>query len=150
MLDFNPDFNLFNNVLVQLRTFRGNKMGWRRIDDGLLLLNLYGAICETRSYMMGRRCGAIRDYECELEIARIWKVASAPWARIDQEFAERCVINGGCWMEPNAWCDEQVRKMEKTIDQVFEETRYLLVEWPVVPFDHRRFLPHYSGARGLL
>lgn len=150
MRQFNLVFDLFDNVLVQLRIFRGYNIEQRRIDDALLVLNLYGAICETKSYLTARLCGVKRAHECELEIARIWKVASAPWARIDQEFAERCVINGGCWMAPNAWDDEQVRKMEKTIEQVFRETRLLLVEWPVVAIDHRRFLPHHSAPHGLL
>jgi hypothetical protein len=143
-----PDFDYFDlldKVLVQLRIFREDKLESRRIGNALLLLNLYGAIGETRSYMKARRRGAKRDDRCEREIARIWKVASAPWARIDREFAERCVINGGCWMEPNAWGDVEVRNMEKTIDQVFEETRRLLVEWPVLPSDHERFLPLHSA-----
>lgn len=150
MLDLTSNFNLLDSVLVQLRILREEEVELRLIEDAVLLLSLYGAIGETRWYMMKRRCGAGRDYKRELEIAQIWKVTSAPWARIDQEFAERCVINGGFWMEPSVWGDEQVRKMEKIIDQVFQQTRSLLVEWPVVPSDHRRFLPHRSGARGVL
>lgn len=145
MLEFTSNFNLLDNVLVHLQVLAEVKIEHPIIDDALLLLNLYGAIGEARSYMMGRRVGVKRDYRRELEIAHIWKVASAPWARIDREFSERCVINGGCWMEPNAWCDEQVLRMEKTINQVFQETRRLLVDWPVVPSDHRQFLPQYSA-----
>lgn len=150
MLGLNLGFDLFDNVLVQLRIFSEDETERKQINDALLVLNLYGAICETRSYLKARLCGVKRDYKCEFDIARIWKVASAPWARFDQEFAERCVINGGCWMAPDAWADKEVRKMEKTIESVFEEVRRLLIEWPIEASDHRRFLRHCSDADDLL
>ena len=131
MLEFNEEFDLFDNVIQHLEDMRNQKSRWTRAGDSILLLSLYGAIGETRSYQMLRRCGGPRDHQRELEIAHLWKVAAPHWGAVDREFAERCVLHRGCWCAANAWSDDQVRKMDGIINKVFDETRRLLVEWPI-------------------
>jgi hypothetical protein len=150
MPGFHGQFDLFDNVIPHLEDMRHNMFRWKRVGDAVLLLSLFGAIGETRSYLMLRRCGAQRDRQREQDIANIWKVAAPPWANIDREFAERCVINGGCWMAADAWDDERIRNMERIINHVFDETRRLLVTWPVDQSEHRWLFKRYDfGERNL-
>jgi len=118
-------FTLFDKVLAGLGLLREEKRRRnRKIDQALLAL--YAAIAETRTYLLERREGASRSRDKEYAIARLWHKASVPLREIDTEFADRCFIKGGYWMEPEAWDEAQINQKRIAIDAVFEETRSLL------------------------
>lgn len=119
MLEAIVAFTFFDKVLAGLGLLReGQKERSQKTDEALL--NLYVAISETKTYLNERKNGAARSEEREYAIARLWHKASVPLREIDPEFAERCFIKGGYWMEPAVWTDEQIKSKGIAIDQVLE------------------------------
>jgi hypothetical protein len=127
MLDPAVAFTLFDKMLAGLGLLReGKKQRTEKIEQALLAL--YAAIAETKSYIQVQHSGALRSREREFEIAKLWHKASVPLRTIDPEFAGRCFLKGGYWMEPEAWDQTRIAGQGISIDAVFEATRALLIE----------------------
>ena len=120
-------FTLFDKVLAGLGLLReGKKQRSEKTDQALLAL--YAAIAETKAYLKERKQGAAPNRNSEFAIANLWHKASVPLREIDPEFAERCFLKGGYWMEPDAWDQTRINEKGIAIDSVFEATRSLLVK----------------------
>ena len=119
-------FTLFDKVLAGIGLLReGTKRRTEKTDQALFAL--YAALAESRAYITDRANGKRRDRKQEFSIAKLWHAASVPLREIDAEFAERCFIKGGYWMEPDTWDKKQIQEKGIAIESVFEETRKLLV-----------------------
>lgn len=119
-------FTLFDKVLAGIGLIRDDKK--RRTEKtNQALFALYAALAESRSYIAERAAGKRRNRDKEFAIARLWHAASVPLREIDREFAERCFVKGGYWMEPDAWDKKRIREKGIAIENVFDETRKLLV-----------------------
>ena len=120
-------FLLFDKVLTVLGLLReGQKRRTDKTEQALLAL--YAALAETKRYIQEQKDGAPRDHNKEYQIAELWHKASVPLREIDTEFAERCFLKGGYWMEPDAWDKAQIAQKGIAIDSVFEATRALLIK----------------------
>lgn len=125
MLDAAIAFTLFDKVLTAIGLIReGKKQRSEKTD--LALLALYAALSETKAYLGQRKAGGARNLVQEAGLANLWHKASIPLREIDPEFAGRCFLKGGYWLEPDAWSDDRVKKSGIAIDEVFEQTRALV------------------------
>ena len=119
-------FALFDKVLAGIGLLReGKKRRTEKTDQALFAL--YTALAESRAYITDRSNGKRRNRDREFTIAKLWHAASVPLREIDREFAERCFLKGGYWMEPDIWDKKQIEEKGIAIETVFEETRKLLV-----------------------
>jgi hypothetical protein len=119
-------FTLFDKVLAGIGLIReGKKRRTDKTDQALFAL--YAALAETRSYIADRENGKRRNRQREFAIAKLWHAASVPLREIDVDFAERCFLKGGYWMEPDIWDKKNIPKKDIAIESVFDETRKLLV-----------------------
>lgn len=127
MLESAAAFTLFDKVLMVLGLLRdGKERRSKKTDEALTAL--YAAIAETKAYIQQQKDGKVRDHQREYKIASLWHEASVPLRVIDVEFAERCFLKGGYWMEPEAWDQASIDKKRISIDKVFEATRELLAD----------------------
>jgi hypothetical protein len=117
--------SIFDRLLAVLGMMRENKRLEReRRDQALRAIS--AALIATKAYIVARQGGAAVDTSREIEIAGLWNEAAIPLGSIDPDFAARCFIKGGYWLEPGVWGDDQVRAKGIAIDQVFEETERML------------------------
>ena len=117
--------SFFDRLLAVLGLIRENdRIAEKRKDEALAAI--YAALNETKAYIVERESGAQRDHQREFRIAQLWHTASIPLRLIDPEFAERCFVKGGYWMQPGAWSAEQIQAKGIAIDQVMGETQNLL------------------------
>lgn len=127
MVDATIAFILFDKILAALGLYReGKKQRTEKTDQALMAL--YAALSETKAYIREQKEGKPRDHEKEFAIASLWHKASVPLREIDSEFAERCFLKGGYWLEPEVWDQEKINQKGIAIDAVFEATRALLIK----------------------
>ena len=117
---------IFDKVLNILGLVRDGKI-FRddRIDTAINLL--YTAISETELYTSKLADGAKHDREHEYKLACLWHDASVPLRHIDKDLARRCFIKGSYWLEPEAWDEAKIKESRIALDEIFEETRKLLL-----------------------
>ncbi len=116
-------FDKILNILGLIKTGKIEKD--EKIDKSLL--SLYAALSETKAYVLSLNDGEDRDRGKEFSLARLWHDASVPLRNIDSDLAKKCFLKGSYWLEPEAWDEARVAKHQIALDQVFEETRELLV-----------------------
>jgi len=100
--------------------------------------SLYTALNETRIYIgwldRGRYGKALsvnnppaqRNEETEAKLSRLWTTAALKLRNIDHELAERCMLKGDYWANPEAWSEDKIKRARIQIDSVFREARKLL------------------------
>lgn len=126
MIDPSIGITLFDRILATLGLLReGKKRRTEKIDNALFALST--ALTETRAYIADRENGKRRNRKREFDIARLWHAAAIPLRVIDKRFAARCFLKGSYWMQPDTWEKNRIKQSGIAIDQVYKETRELLL-----------------------
>ena len=126
MVEATAVITIFDKVLNVLGLIRDRKVERdEKIDASLHAL--YAALSETKAYVVTLKEGTERNRPKEHSLARMWHDASVPLRHIEPELAHKCFLKGSYWLEPEAWDEVRVQENQIALDQVFEETRELLV-----------------------
>lgn len=81
---------------------------------------LHEAICETTIYISNSRSNG-RVRETEENLARLWHTASRKLDRVNSELAQRCLLKGQYWADPEVWTNEAVQKARIELDRVQDD-----------------------------
>lgn len=126
MVEATAILTIFDKVLNVLGLIRDRKIERdEKIDASLHAL--YAALAETKAYVVSLREGGERNRQKEHSLARLWHDASVPLRHIEPELAHKCFLKGSYWLEPEAWDQVRIEENQIALDQVFDETRGLLV-----------------------
>jgi len=88
---------------------------------------LYIALNETKFYLADFYKGK-RDRDQEKAISSFWREASLSLRNVDVELADKCFLKMDYWSDPDDWTQKEIRKAKIDIDQVLDETRFLIKE----------------------
>ena len=108
----------------------------KREDEKAALRALYTALNETRIYLgiisrpsFSRIEGsqrAERNEETEARISRLWTEASVSLRDVDRDLAERCLLKGDYWANPEAWSKRDISRARIGLNRVFRDAQKLL------------------------
>ena len=108
----------------------------RREDEKAALRSLYAALNETRIYIgklsrpsvlrIGESQNVKRNEEIEARISRLWTEASVSLRDLDHDLAERCMLKGDYWANPEVWSEQDIARARIGISRVFKDAQKLL------------------------
>lgn len=113
-----------------------DKQRVRHEDEKTALRSLYTAINETRIYIgrlsrssvsrIERNQSVERNEEVEARISRLWTEASVSLRDLDHDLAERCMLKGDYWANPETWSRQDIDRARIGINRVFKDAQKLL------------------------
>jgi hypothetical protein len=96
-------------------------------DMRAALKSVYVAAFETKAYLAAiEERGEAQNHETETKLSRLWADAAVDLRHIDQDLADRCLLKGDYWSNPNIWTQEQVDESRINVDKVYADARELL------------------------
>lgn len=108
----------------------------RREDEKTALRSLYAALNETRIYIgrlsrpsmsgIKKSQSVDRNEEIEARISRLWTEASISLRDLDHDLAERCMLKGDYWANPETWSEQDIARARIGINRVFKDAQKLL------------------------
>lgn len=134
MTDYTGELNnikggitVFKEVVELITSLVGRDK--RKYLDALEAINL--AATKTNAYLVAIREGNQEsDSEVEMELSAHWYEAMRAIQPVDPELAEKCLIKGQCWSNPQLFSSPEFKDIPLSIDYMFKETRRILKEMP--------------------
>ena len=119
------------SIFNQLREWIG-LIDARQVRDNAnlktALKSIYVAALETKMYLAAiEDRGEPQNHDTEAKLSRLWLEAALDLREIDPDLADRCLLKGDYWANPNRWTDEQVEESRINVNTVYEEARKLLI-----------------------
>lgn len=91
------------------------------------LKSIYVAAFETKSCLAAiEERNQPPNYETEARLSKLWVEAAVELCQIDEDLAERCLLKGDYWSNPNRWTEQQIDKSRINVNGVFDDARKLL------------------------
>lgn len=122
---------LLGHLLDWISSIREEKVRTdERYQDALR--SLLTALQRTRSYLNRLDNGEERDLSTEEELASAWNDAAVQLQPLDedltQDLAERALLKGFYWSDPDNWDPSKAEAAKIRIDNVFDRIQSLIVE----------------------
>jgi len=135
MLELQAIIGIANSLHGWFGTLSGQQRE-RREDEKAALRSLYAALNETRIYIgrlsrpsvsrIRRSQDVERNEEIEARISRLWTEASVSLRDLDRDLAERCLLKGDYWANPEAWSEQDIARARIGVNRVFKDAQKLL------------------------
>ncbi len=87
---------------------------------------VHEAATKTNFYLRSIRDGKGDNREKEQELSMLWYEATTAIQPINSELAEKCLIKGQCWSDPQLFQSKEYEGIPLSIDYMFSETRNIL------------------------
>lgn len=89
---------------------------------------ILSAVNETRLYIVFLSRGNHRDFDREHELSRRWTNTAAALRSIDDDLAQRALLKGDYWTDPDQWDDERAEEARIGLEEVASDADALL-DW---------------------
>lgn len=85
---------------------------------------LHTALCETQIYVSEMNNGNF-NREKQHELARYWHKASSALYGINDDLADRCMLKGEYWTNPDAWDNDRIHEAGIAISKITDDIKQL-------------------------